>query len=291
VALSTTEQNELQAHITDVVSRVNSKFSNLAYQPIVYLHQDITFSQYLALLSAADACLITPLRDGMNLTSHEYVVCQQQKHAPLILSEFTGTYGSFGACLRINPWDYREVGDAIHEALSMSDEEKNTRWKELYKNVATNTAQYWAESFISELEKVHTDMQRRFSIHIPLLNPTVFHANFKNSKTRLILLDYDGTLASYEKAPASFSSPHRLVQLLTKLTSDPRNLVYVMSGRTKDSLDERLGKVPNLGLSAENGCYLKAPNGKWENLFEDVDLGWKQSVTEVCILAPVIAAY
>lgn len=87
VALSTTEQNELQAHITDVVSRVNSKFSNIAYQPIVFLHQDISFSQYLALLANADAALITPLRDGMNLTSHEYIACQQGKHGPLILSE------------------------------------------------------------------------------------------------------------------------------------------------------------------------------------------------------------
>lgn len=87
VALSTTEQNELQAHITDVVSRVNSKFSNIAYQPIVFLHQDISFSQYLALLTTADAALITPLRDGMNLTSHEYVACQHDKHGPLILSE------------------------------------------------------------------------------------------------------------------------------------------------------------------------------------------------------------
>ena len=87
VALSTTEQNELQSQVSDVVSRINSKFSNLAYQPVMYLHKDITFSQYLALLSTADVCLITSLRDGMNLTSHEYVVCQETKHRPLILSE------------------------------------------------------------------------------------------------------------------------------------------------------------------------------------------------------------
>lgn len=107
IALSTAEKNELRAHISDVVSRVNSKFSTIAYQPIVFLHQDISFSQYLALLTAADVSLITPLRDGMNLTSHEYIVCQENHHGPLILSEFTGTYGSFGACLRVNPWDYR----------------------------------------------------------------------------------------------------------------------------------------------------------------------------------------
>lgn len=87
IALSTSEYNELRAHISDVVSRVNSKFSNISYQPIVFLHQDISFAQYLALLTCADACLLTPLRDGMNLTSHEYIVCQKETHNPLILSE------------------------------------------------------------------------------------------------------------------------------------------------------------------------------------------------------------
>ncbi|KAI8363928.1 glycosyl transferase [Blakeslea trispora] len=154
IALSTSEHNELRAHISDVVSRVNSKFSNISYQPIVFLHQDISFPQYLALLTCADACLLTPLRDGMNLTSHEYIVCQTETHNPLILSEFTGTYGSFGASIRVNPWDYPQVGDAIHEALSMSSDEKSERWKELYKSIETNSAQQFARSIISRLDKV-----------------------------------------------------------------------------------------------------------------------------------------
>ncbi|OBZ86403.1 putative alpha,alpha-trehalose-phosphate synthase [UDP-forming] subunit [Choanephora cucurbitarum] len=154
IALSTSEHNELRAHISDVVSRVNSKFSNISYQPIVFLHQDISFPQYLALLTCADACLLTPLRDGMNLTSHEYIVCQTETHNPLILSEFTGTYGSFGASIRVNPWDYPQVGDAIHEALSMSSDEKLERWRELYKSIETNSAQHFAKSIISRLDKI-----------------------------------------------------------------------------------------------------------------------------------------
>ncbi|GAA5817194.1 hypothetical protein MFLAVUS_010737 [Mucor flavus] len=154
IALSTSEHNELRAHISDVVSRVNSKFSNISYQPIVFLHQDISFAQYLALLTCADACLLTPLRDGMNLTSHEYIVCQRETHNPLILSEFTGTYGSFGASVRVNPWDFRQVGDAIHEALSMSSEEKTDRWNELYKCIETNSAQHFASNMITRLSKI-----------------------------------------------------------------------------------------------------------------------------------------
>jgi len=62
------------------------------------------------------------------------------------------------------------------------------------------------------------------------------------------LLDYDGTLAAYEKAPNTNNSTKRLVELLTRLTSDSRNVVYVMSGRTSESLEQQLGEVPNLGM-------------------------------------------
>jgi trehalose-6-phosphate synthase len=48
------------------------------------------------------------------------------------MSEFAGTYGSFGCALRVNPWDKQEVADAINEALIMSEEERGTRWKVIF---------------------------------------------------------------------------------------------------------------------------------------------------------------
>jgi trehalose 6-phosphate synthase/phosphatase len=199
----------------------------------------------------------------------------------LILSEFAGTYGSFGAAIRINPWDYRETADAINEALTILDEDATTRWNELFKNVTTHSAQFWTESFITELEKVHSDMQRRFSIHIPHLNPKSFEDAFHKAEKRLILLDYDGTLVPYEKGNISDRPPQEYVKIMKKLCSNPKNQVYVMSSRTRKSLDERLGDIPGLGLSAENGAFLKPIGGDWESLFSDVDMEWRDQVQEI----------
>ncbi|KAG0051625.1 hypothetical protein BGZ83_003502 [Gryganskiella cystojenkinii] len=287
VALSTSEQNEVQGQVSDVVTRINSRFSNLSYQPIVFLRQDITFPQYLALLIVADLCLITSLRDGMNLTSHEYVLCQEETRNPLILSEFAGTYGSLGACLRINPWNYTEVAEAIHEGLEMKEPEKTLRWNELNKHVCTNTAQFWAKDFVSELIKVHGDVQRRYSIHIPLLDLHVVLPEFKRAKRRLLLLDYDGTLLPYERSTNVRSkgktSNEEMVRTVAQLTQDPRNIVYIMSGRTRESLDKIFGSIENIGLCAEGGCFLK-PAGKtaWENQVpEGTDLQWRKKVMEM----------
>ena len=68
--------------LASIISRINSRFSTLTYQPVVFLHtQDVSFSQYLALLKVADVFLISSLREGMALRGHEFVVMQEGKGA------------------------------------------------------------------------------------------------------------------------------------------------------------------------------------------------------------------
>ncbi|KAJ3063253.1 hypothetical protein HDU99_004928, partial [Rhizoclosmatium hyalinum] len=239
VALSTTEENENESQVNEIVSRINSKFGTIEYLPVVYLQQNISFSHYLALLSIADACLITSLRDGMNLTSHEYVVCQQEKKSPLIISEFAGTYSSLGAALRVNPWDTQEVSDAIYEALTMSDEEKGNRWREMYSYVSTHTAQSWVQHFVSEIPKVHEELERMDTSHIPLLETGVVVKAYQSSTKRIFFLDHDGTISHNvpdHQVDEFVETDASVIALVRALASDPQNLVYVMSGRGRKEL-------------------------------------------------------
>jgi trehalose 6-phosphate synthase/phosphatase len=171
VALQTTESNEHAAGgVADVVSRINGRFSNLTYQPVVFLHtQDLTFSQYLALLKIGDAFIVTSWREGMALRTHEFVECQESRHRPLILSEvkfavfvqnfqmsdyvqFTGSYSysGFRSCIAINPWDTRGTANAIHQALTMSDDEARSRWEDLRNHVTTLTVQTFVTTFLNQ---------------------------------------------------------------------------------------------------------------------------------------------
>ena len=96
--------------------------------------------EYFALLSVADVGLITSLRDGMNTSCSEFVVCQQENHAPLILSEFTGTAGCLTAAVLVNPWDYKGVSKAIFDSLVMSREEKRLKHSVLLDHVTKHTS-------------------------------------------------------------------------------------------------------------------------------------------------------
>lgn len=54
----------------------------------------------------ADLAVITPLRDGMNTTSMEFVIAQQLTNkSPIVLSEFMGISSTMEEALQVNPWD------------------------------------------------------------------------------------------------------------------------------------------------------------------------------------------
>jgi trehalose-6-phosphate synthase len=72
----------------------------------VHSHQTLKKDEFYALLSVADLALITPLRDGMNTTSMEFVIAQERsKKSPSVLSEFMGISKEMAEALQVNPWN------------------------------------------------------------------------------------------------------------------------------------------------------------------------------------------
>ncbi|KAF2083858.1 glycosyltransferase family 20 protein [Saccharata proteae CBS 121410] len=290
VATSTTENSELAMTVSDIVTRIESTHATLAHQPLVFLRQDIPFPQYLALLTVANALMITSLREGMNLTAHEYIACQDgeasaKKHGPLILSEFTGSSSLFGGNeLAVNPWDYQQCAEAIRIALEMDEIEKERRYNKLRNIVLHHTGEYWMTSLTKALAKVHEEHFQRDTMSIPRLSLSALTEKYKAANKRMFILDYEGTLASYG-SPTSIimTSPQRVIDALNEILQDERNIVYVMSGRTPEELERLFARTPRLGIIAENGCFVREFGADVWTAFADVDKvdSWKESVRNI----------
>ncbi|CAI9290848.1 unnamed protein product [Lactuca saligna] len=109
-----------------------------------------------------DIALITPLREGMNLISYEFLACQDAKRGVLILSEFAGAAQSLGAgAILVNPWNIPEVAASIYYALNMSTEEREKRYLHNFLHVTNYTAQVWAETLLSALNDTVVEAQLR----------------------------------------------------------------------------------------------------------------------------------
>lgn len=302
VATTSTDNSDLLATVSDIVTRIDSVHSTLAHQPLVFLKQDIAFSQYLALLTCADVLMITSLREGMNLTPHEFVCCQDgesdlgpvvlgdtpvKKHGPVILSEFTGSAAVFrGSEISVNPWDYKQCAKAIKAALEMGDEEKERRYNALRKVVMHHTGSYWARCLEDALDRAFAEQTSRNAMSIPRLNVSALVETYKEAKRRVFILDYEGTLASYgTDTNVVLTSPKKVLDALDGLMSDRKNVVYVMSGRGPEELQRLFRQVPGLGLIAENGCFLRefrAPENEW-TIFADLEdcKSWKKDIRPI----------
>lgn len=266
--------------ISDLVARINGTFGSLSFTPVQHYPQYLSKEEYFALLRIADLGLITSVRDGMNTTALEYVVCQRDNHGPLIISEFSGTAGSLGDALHINPWDLSGTADAIDIALSMTAEEKRSAHSVLYERVTRNTIQTWTSNYLKRLLTNLSSFDQ--SIATPALDRTKLLSQYRNSSRRLFMFDYDGTLTPIVKDPQSAIPSDRVIRTLKSLASDPNNAVWIISGRDQAFLDEWMGHITELGLSAEHGSFIRHPSStEWENLTETFDMSWQSKVMEI----------
>lgn len=217
----------------------------------------------------------------MNTTSMEFVIAQDRTNkSPLVLSEFMGISSNMTEALQINPWNLGEVAAAMHRGLTMSQEEKLQRHEKLYKIVTTHTSHTWAahlaKLLLEQLGKINLAKQT------PFIPKNQLEGHYLKSKKRLFLFDYDGTLAPIVKVPSMATPSENTLKALTTLSEDPLNVVYIISGRDQAFLEQHLGHIKNLGMSAEHGGFIREPGSStWRNFTENLDMSWMGEVLEI----------
>lgn len=272
--------NTIASQISHLVSTINGRFGSLSFSPVQYYPQYLSPHEYFALLRVADVGLITTVRDGVNTASLEYIICQQHNHGPLILSEFSGTAGTLPSAIHINPWDLVGVAASIDQALTMSPDLKESQHARLSKHVTANTVSFWSKQYLNRLLTNLSSFDQ--SVATPTLDRAKLVKQYRRARRRLFMFDYDGTLTPIVKDPQAAIPSDRVLRTIKSLAADPRNAVWIISGRDQGFLDEWMGHIPELGLSAEHGCFIRKPRSDdWENLAEKTDMGWQKEVMEI----------
>ncbi|MGW0049612.1 alpha,alpha-trehalose-phosphate synthase (UDP-forming) [Nocardia cyriacigeorgica] len=157
VQLATPSRERVQSYIKmrgDIerqVGRINGEFARVGYPVVHYLHRPIPREELIAFFVAADAMLVTPLRDGMNLVAKEYVACHSGLNGALVLSEFTGAAAELRQSYLCNPHDLDSVKDAIASALTDDRDTKRRRMRSLRRQVLTHDVDRWARAFLDAL--------------------------------------------------------------------------------------------------------------------------------------------
>jgi trehalose 6-phosphate synthase/phosphatase len=251
----------LKTKIDETIGSINGKYSTINWTPIYYFYHSLDFEELVAMYHIADIALISPLRDGMNLVAKEYVAAKRDKPGVLILSEMAGAATELSDAIVINPNNVDQIEWAIVDALEMSLEEQFIHMERMQKVVGRQTVEKWANDFIRELESICQKNREDDKKYLDEKKTGQLHQSYTEAQNRLIILDYDGTLAPFQFKPEDAFPTPDILQILEDLVSDARNKIVISSGRDQNTLEKWFGHLP-LTLAAEHGAFYKE-NGAW----------------------------
>ena len=271
--------SELHDEIDMLTGNINARYRTLNWLPIHYYYRSFPVETLSALYSTADVCLVSPMRDGMNLVCKEYVASRTDDSGVLILSELAGAAKELADAIIVNPNNIGEIYRAIMEALKMPLDEQQRRMKAMRQIVRKFNVKHWVKIYMDrlyEVKEMQNSMQTKYAGAAIKEQIT---AKYTASSKRIILLDYDGTLVGFNVNIEMAFPDEELLGIIRSLTDDPRNHVVIISGRNYETLEKWFGTLP-LDMIAEHGVWQKKQNSAWVKQPGLTSI-WKQEVYPV----------
>lgn len=142
---------ELARDLAEAVDRVNARFGNDCWSPIVLLSRTYSPEEVRMVYAMADSALVTPLHDGMNLVAKEYAASCEDGDGVLVLSVFAGAARELDGALLVNPYDTQQMASAILRAIGMPAVERRARMEKMRRHLAANSISEWSEGLIRDM--------------------------------------------------------------------------------------------------------------------------------------------
>lgn len=147
------EYRDLRRSIERLVGHINGRYGEADWTPLRYLNRTHSRRALAGFYRLARACLVTPLRDGLNLVAEEYVVAQDPEDpGVLVLSRFAGAACFLDGALIVNPYDVFGIATALDRALTMPLAERQDRHRTMLAAIRTNDIAAWRQRCLAALE-------------------------------------------------------------------------------------------------------------------------------------------
>ena len=149
--------SEIRDALEQSSGRTNGRFADADWTPVRYLNRHYPHATLMGFLRAAQVCLVTPLRDGMNLIAKEFVAAQDPDDpGVLVLSSMAGAARELTDALLVNPYDTNGIARAIQSALVMPLSQRRARHERLLAILHENDIHRWHVRFLEQLTRGST---------------------------------------------------------------------------------------------------------------------------------------
>ena len=248
--------DELRREVNELVGHINGTYGTARWMPIWFFYRQFTQEELIGFYRHSDVLLVTPLRDGMNLVAKEYIASRTDNQGMVVISETAGAAGELGESEIVNATDRDGIAAGIKTALEMPLEEMVSRNKIMHHRLRRYNVDFWASDFLNALSRTVQYSHETIPYQNIDKDSSVIQTAYKQANNRVLFLDYDGTLVGFASTPERAKPGQEVRQLLTKLSSDPKNTVVLISGRDRWTMQEWFGNL-NVHLIASHGLWTK----------------------------------
>ena len=305
-------QKEILEKINNLAKEIKETFGE---DTIELVQRKVSYIERLALFASANCFIRTSKQESFSLGIYEFLILKDllkdTNKVSYIISELSGVNTSLGGTIKINPFDYNSIYNGFIQAdqnmYGERDEKDYISSQKDFEHVKKSSFKNWLFKFLKDIKNTKLSDENTYYLGVGEgLNFKLMkiHSNFvqfniekiipiyNESNHRLIFLDYEGTLpsSSIDKNNDDLISKgnqptEEILNLLSDLTKDKRNQIYIITGRGTHLVNKWFGKIKDLYLAAEHGFVYKMNSGKgndkWKRMIKHYNNGWINACHEI----------
>ena len=286
----------------DKINKIMEEIKNEFGEEVINMQimEELPYVERLALLASANCYVRTTKQESYSMSVYEFLILKRlyhkEKESACIISELSGVNTSLANTIKVNPFDYNSLikgfSDVFQQLGSTEFSDKD------FLHAEKSSLKNWFYSFLRDIKNIKLSDEntyylgvddtfnfklKKISTKFEQLDPEVITHIYGQSFKRLIFLDFEGTLPTenigQEKVEKLFKDrkpSEEIKSLLTELTNDRKNSVFIVAGKGQQQLKEWFGDIPNLGLSAEHGYLYRANNqSNFKYTVDKYDTNWR----------------
>ena len=274
--------------IHNEVKKIKEEFGDdsIYYEEFNEEENNISNEELIGLFTLGNILFILQRWNKISSLVNIYLLVQNQnKIFGVIINESNSISPKIKLICRINPYNIEQIFSSIEKILNQDTTIRMELFNQDIKYIKEHNQDNFLQSFFGDLKLITSNKSEYNSIEFGLkndirvmklrktfvpLNINILQNKYNSSKYRFFFLDYEETLQSFvekesDNANADDSKyimknnapSEKLLNILRNLSDNPKNYVYIITGKPTKFLREWFKGVKNLGWGSEYGCYWK----------------------------------
>ncbi|MQF67515.1 trehalose-6-phosphate synthase [SAR202 cluster bacterium AD-802-F09_MRT_200m] len=139
--------------IQQVIQQINNNHGTLDWQPIIPFIEN-NYTQAIAGMKIYDVLLVNTIIEGMNLVAKEGPVVNT-RDGVLVLSHSSGVFRQMASgAISVSPTDIEGTMEALHQAITMSAEDRKERAARMLESVCREDINHWLYQQLHDISDI-----------------------------------------------------------------------------------------------------------------------------------------